>query len=124
MENVLICPKCGSTNIQRNNEPTVNRYDMVFINKYECNDCKYEGLMPEINENDIDEFRNEIKENSSIRDIAICPKCGNTNFKKGGKSVGIKICLNCDYSGTVPLIKENLIEEFKNHLKEYKNNTN
>jgi len=65
VKQVLICPNCGSTNVDVN--PEIDRLQWVDMKTdYYCFDCKYVGFMPKINEDKIKEFRKQIKENKDI----------------------------------------------------------
>ena len=68
VKQVLICPKCGSTNVDVN--PEVDRLQWIDMKTdYYCFDCKYTGFMPRINEDKIEEFRAQIKENKSMAEF-------------------------------------------------------
>ena len=66
MENnyVKICPKCGSTHIQL---PTA--FILVggifpaplTVHKDTCKDCRYDGIIPEVEKSKIEDFKKEIK---------------------------------------------------------------
>ncbi len=52
-----ICPKCGSIDL-----PITNNFaEMLAPTPEKCIKCGYSGLFPEIEINEIEEFRNEIK---------------------------------------------------------------
>ena len=55
---VKICPKCGNINLPSRTSFT----DMLMPTQEKCNKCNYAGLFPEININDIEDFRKSLKE--------------------------------------------------------------
>ena len=51
-----ICPKCGNLDL------FMTSFAQIFAaNPYKCEKCNYSGLFPEININDIEKFRKNIK---------------------------------------------------------------
>ena len=52
-----ICPKCGSIDLPIR----TNFVDMLAPTPEKCSKCSYSGLFPEIEINEIEEFRKEIK---------------------------------------------------------------
>ena len=61
---IKICPKCGSTNI---NSPDafilvgIIPASLSGINKHTCKDCGYQGIIPEVEKSEIENFKKEIK---------------------------------------------------------------
>lgn len=63
---VTVCPNCGSTEVDVN--PEVDMLQWVdFKNEWYCFKCKYVGAMPDVDKNELEEFRKEIKANSERR---------------------------------------------------------
>ncbi len=63
---ITICPKCGGLDRSPSTTSIFIGYSPVI--KYKCNNCKYEGIFPLVNKNEIESFRKDLKrskENSS-----------------------------------------------------------
>ena len=56
--NIKFCPKCKSTNITRMSGQSWQQANGIF--KEKCEDCGYEGFMPEIEESTLKKFRKKI----------------------------------------------------------------
>ena len=52
-----ICPKCGSLDLPIR----TNFVEMLMPSPEKCKKCSYTGLFPEIEINEIEEFRKELK---------------------------------------------------------------
>ncbi|MBR9692683.1 hypothetical protein GOV07_01995 [Candidatus Woesearchaeota archaeon] len=65
MKDVSICPKCGSTNLKpatlAGTSDALPLGRGVDFNKSICEDCEYVGICPILPENEIDNFRKELK---------------------------------------------------------------
>ena len=58
--NVMVCPKCGSINIET--EPYMSTLHGAALMKHYCKDCKYEGhLFPEVDKKNLVKFQKDIK---------------------------------------------------------------
>ena len=55
---IKICPKCGSTNIMEGVSVWGNDASSLDC----CEDCKYQGIIPQIEESEVEGFRKELKE--------------------------------------------------------------
>lgn len=52
-----VCPKCGSTNVTS----LTLRSILTEASKALCNDCNYEGIMPEIKKSKLNKFKKTLK---------------------------------------------------------------
>ena len=59
-EFIKICPKCGSIDLPVRS----NFIDMLMPSPEKCGKCGYSGLFPEININEIEDFRKNINKNT------------------------------------------------------------
>jgi len=58
---MLVCPKCGSTNVDRDTSVIVGNLG-ALPDMYVCNDCENTSpFFPEIDKDDLPKFRKEIK---------------------------------------------------------------
>ena len=59
---VLMCPKCGSIDVKNLFlTGSVLSWNFYLPQKYHCNKCKYEGIMPEVDVTELEDIRKEIK---------------------------------------------------------------
>jgi len=64
-EYIKACPKCGSTNIESPTAFVLGSYLFPFslsgVNKDTCKDCRYQGVIPEVEKSKIKDFKKQIK---------------------------------------------------------------
>ncbi len=56
---IKICPKCGSIDLPIK----TNFFDMLMPTPEKCRKCGYAGLFPEIDIDEIENFREKLKKN-------------------------------------------------------------
>jgi len=56
---IKICPKCGSIDLPIK----TNFFEMLMPTPEKCKKCGYAGLFPEIDVNEIENFREKLKKN-------------------------------------------------------------
>jgi len=66
-EYVQICPKCGSINLKSANflEPSnsfgIHTVGTATLHENKCGDCGYSGICPEIEKDQLKDFRKKLK---------------------------------------------------------------
>jgi hypothetical protein len=62
MKYIKICPKCGSINIAYQTGTFGQLGERTFFDR--CNECQFQGIIPEIKEENVQEFRKTLKNSS------------------------------------------------------------
>lgn len=61
-----VCPNCGSTNVGVDRSNVISL--MALQSSYECRDCGYAGIFPEVENESVTDQQEEIRERGRLQD--------------------------------------------------------
>lgn len=60
MQNVRVCPRCGSTDVGHDTTSVISR--LSLSDSLECRECGYTGIFPEVDPESLEDFRDNLEE--------------------------------------------------------------